>query len=329
MVDERHLDRPLPPQLQATGAQNDNAIQGLYTPGSTFKLATATAALQTGLISPGYTFDDTGAYTIPGCATGNGVRDVPRQRGRGRGTIDISQALTVSSDIFFYNLGVQFWDDYKTNGRFGQYPIQDAAAQLGYGDVTGIDLPDETQDARVDSQKVVDREHAQDPKDYPNTFWGTGSDLELAFGQGGTVITPIEQAVAYATFANGGTRYVPEVAAGLVNAKGKVVRIFAPKVAGHVSYSPANYQAMLQGFEGVVQDAKGTAASAFAGFPLSRFPLAGKTGTATTNEQQPNSWFVGWGPLPDPSTSSPWWSRVAGTGPRRRPPWCARDSTTS
>ncbi|HLN43310.1 MAG TPA: penicillin-binding transpeptidase domain-containing protein, partial [Acidimicrobiales bacterium] len=56
--------------IQSTGALNDNVIQGLYTPGSTFKLATATAALQTGLISPGYTFDDTGAYTIPGCATG-------------------------------------------------------------------------------------------------------------------------------------------------------------------------------------------------------------------------------------------------------------------
>ena len=47
-------------------------------------------------------------------------------------------------------------------------------------------------------------------------------------------------------------------------------------------------------------DPKGTASGAFAGFPLSTFPLAGKTGTATTNEQQPNSWFVGWGPLPDP-----------------------------
>src|SRR6202023_884114 len=56
----------------------------------------------------------------------------------------------------------------------------------------------------------------------------------------------------------------------------------------------------LQGFEGVVRDTKGTASSAFAGFPLSSFPVAGKTGTATTQEQQPNSWFVGWGPLPKP-----------------------------
>jgi penicillin-binding protein 2 len=152
----------------------------------------------------------------------------------------------------------------------------------------------------VDSPAVVQREHAQDPKDYPNSKWFTGNNLELAFGQGGTVITPIEQAVAYSTFANGGTRYVPEVAAGLVNSHGKVVQIVAPKVAGHITFSSADYAAMLSGFEGVINSPKGTAAGDFTGFPLSSFRLAGKTGTATTNEQQPNSWFVAWGPLPDP-----------------------------
>ena len=285
-------------ELQETGAQNDNAIQGLYTPGSTFKLATATAALQTGLITPGSTYDDTGSYTIPGCAKGgSGCVTYHDNEGEVGGTINVSQALTVSSDIFFYNIGVEFWNQ---QDRYGQTPIQDKAAQLGYGDVTGIDLPDETHFARVDSPKVVAREHAQDPKDYPNSGWFTGNNLELAFGQGGTVITPLEQAVAYSTFANGGTRYVPEVAAGLVNAQGKVMRTVVPKVAGHIAYSSADYQALLRGFEGVVQNPKGTAVGAFTGFPLSSFPLAGKTGTATTNEQQPNSWFVAWGPLPNP-----------------------------
>jgi penicillin-binding protein 2 len=288
-------------QIQATGAQNNNAIQGLYTPGSTFKLATATAALQAGLISPSSTYNDTGSYTVPGCAVGGvGCATYHDNEGEVGGRVNVSQALTVSSDIFFYNLGVEFWNDWKADGRYGETPIQDAAHQLGYGDVTGIDLPDETHLSRVDSPSVVEREHAQDPKDYPNDKWFTGNNLELAFGQGGTVITPLEQAVAYATFANGGTRYVPQVAAGMVSAHGKVVHTIAPQVAGHVSFTPADYQAMLQGFEGVVQNPKGTAFGAFAGFPLSTFPLAGKTGTATTNEQQPNSWFVGWGPLPSP-----------------------------
>ncbi len=286
-------------QIEDTGALNNNAIQGLYTPGSTFKLATATAALEDGLISPGSTYDDTGSYIIPGCATGgSGCATYHDNDGEVAGIINVSQALTVSSDIFFYNLGVRFWD---ARAAYGDDAIQKWANELGYGEETGIDLPDETPNARVDSESVVDKEHAQYPKDYPNSGWFTGNNLELAFGQGGTVITPIEQAVAYATFANGGTRYAPEVAAGMVDPiTGKVVETVTPKVTGHVAFTAADHQAMLEGFEGAIQDQSGTAYGAFTGFPLSTFPLAGKTGTATTNEQQPNSWFVGWGPEADP-----------------------------
>ncbi len=286
-------------QLLAAGALNDNAIQGLYTPGSTFKMATATAALQTGLITPGYYYDDTGAYTIPGCAAGgSGCATYHDNEGEVGGDVNVTRALTISSDIFFYNLGVMFWDQ---RGHYGKTPIQDAANSLGYGVVTGVDLPDETHYARVDSPQVVANEHAQDPKDYPNGQWFTGNNLELAFGQGGTVITPMEEAVAYATFANGGTRYAPEVGAGLVDpVSHKVLSRITPKVLGHVAYSPADHEAMLRGFENVVSDPRGTAYGAFAGFPLGTFPLAGKTGTATVQEQKPNSWFVGWGPLPDP-----------------------------
>jgi len=290
-------------QLESNGSLNDWAIDGLYTPGSTFKLATATAALNDGLISPNYIYPDTGSFTIPGCAAGAlGCTTYHDNEGEVGGPINVTQALTISSDDFFYNLGVKFWDDYKNSGQYGETPIQDAANALGYGEVTGIDLPGETHYARVDSPQVVAKEHAQDPKDYPDGSWSTGKNLELAFGQGGTVITPLEQAVAYATFANGGTRYAPQIGAGLVDPiTRKVTQRFAPKVTGHVSYSPANYKAMLEGFTDAVQKSDGTAYSAFQGFPLSTFPLAGKTGTATVQEQhQPNSWFVGWGPLPNP-----------------------------
>jgi len=288
-------------QLEANGSLSDLVTDGLYTPGSTFKLATATAALQDGLWTPGEYYDDKGYYVIPGCtSSGSGCATFHDNEGEIGGEIDISRAITISSDDFFYNLGVTFWDDYKANGQYGEDPIQGAANELGYGEVTGIDLPGETQDARVDSPQVVAKEHAQDPKDYPNGQWFTGNNLELAFGQGGTVITPIEQAVAYATFANGGTRYAPEIAAGFVDpVTHKVVERLAPKVTGHVTYSPANYQAMLNGFTGVVNSQGGTAYGDFTSLPPT-FQIAGKTGTATTQEQQPNSWFVGWGPLPDP-----------------------------
>ncbi|HML01610.1 MAG TPA: penicillin-binding transpeptidase domain-containing protein, partial [Acidimicrobiales bacterium] len=203
------------------GPLEDYAIDGLYTPGSTFKLATATAALNDGLITPNFSYYDSGTYDLGGAVFHD-------NEGEGGYTLNVSRALTVSSDDFFYNLGVLFWDQ---RAKYGEDAIQNAANALGWGDVTGIDLPGETPDARVDSPQVVAKEHAQDPAAYPDGDWYSGNNLELAFGQGGTVITPIEEAQAYSTFANGGTRYQPEIAAGLVNPSTcKAVETFAPKV---------------------------------------------------------------------------------------------------
>ena len=108
--------------------------------------------------------------------------------------------------------------------------------------------------------------------------------------------------MAYATFANGGTRYAPQLVAAVVSPTGKVVERMAPKVTGKITYSAAEYSALIQGFEGVVDDANGTGYPAFvgSGWNQQAFPLAGKTGTASVNNEEPVSWFVGFGPLPTP-----------------------------
>jgi penicillin-binding protein 2 len=288
--------------LSATGAENDYAIEGQYTPGSTFKLVTATAALQAGLITPGSSYTDTGTYKISGCPapgvtadTGCTLHDDPGDSG---GTFNVSGALTVSSDAFFYHLGDLFW---QQRGSFGDTPIQNTATAYGEGTVTGIDLPGEGQ-GRLDSYLTRAKLHAEAPKGFPNApSWFTGDNVEMAFGQGETVLTPIEQAVAYSTFANGGTRYAPQVASEVVDPiSGKVVKRFAPLVTGHVAIAPQNYSAMLQGFEGAVSNPHGTAYGDFQGFPAS-WNLAGKTGTASNQPGlEPNSWFVAWGPNPNP-----------------------------
>ncbi len=269
---------------------NNYAIQGTYTPGSTFKLNTATAALQDGLITPSYTYDDNGSYTIPNCTGPCTFTDAPGDNG---GDVDLAQALTVSSDVYFYNLGVLFWDQ---RGTYGETPIQDVAAQYSLGQLTGIDLPDEVE-GQVDSP-------ALEQKLYPNQVtWTAGYNLEMAFGQGATVITPIEQAVAYATFANGGTRYQPQLGAAVVSQSGKVLKAFAPKVVGHVAISPTNHAAMLQGFEGVINSGDGTANGTFeadASPAVMKMNLAGKTGTADLQTGEPNAWFVSFGPNPNP-----------------------------
>jgi penicillin-binding protein 2 len=274
----------------------NRAIDGLYIPGSTFKLNTATAALQTGLISTGFTYYDSGMFKTPGCQYNSTTCIFHNSAGDPNGTYNVSGALTVSSDDFFYNLGYLF---YAQSAKYGQTPIQDQANQYSLGELTGIDLPGEAQ-GRVDSQPQRYRLHALNPKAFPNTSWFTGENIEMAFGQGGTYITPIEQATAYATFANGGTRYAPQVAAAVVSPSGQVVKKIAPQVVGHVALSPSTYQALLTGFTGVVQNSSGTAYGAFQGL---NFPggLAGKTGTAdTVPGKEPTAWFIGFGPVADP-----------------------------
>ena len=194
--------------LQASGAENDEAIEGLYTPGSTFKLVTATAALQDGLITPSFTYDDTGTFKIDGCPspgvvsdTGCVLHDDPGDSG---GVYNVTGALTVSSDSFFYKMGELF---YEQQSKYGTTPIQNEATAYGEGTITGIDLPGEAQ-GWIDSYLTRAKLHAEAPKGFPYApMWHTGDNIEMAFGQGETVLTPIEQAVAYSTFANGGRRY--------------------------------------------------------------------------------------------------------------------------
>ena len=141
------------------------------------------------------------------------------------------------------------------------------ATAYGEGTITGIDLPGEAQ-GRVDSQLERLKLHAEAPKAFPTTTWYTGDNIEMAFGQGATVLTPLEQAVAYATFANGGTRYAPQVASEVVDpTTGQVVKKLGAKVTGHVTIPPSNYAAMLAGLRGRDLEPHGTGYQRLPGLP--------------------------------------------------------------
>jgi penicillin-binding protein 2 len=273
--------------------QINRAIGGVYTPGSTFKLATATAALDLGLPAATTYYDDTGTFKVDNCT--GGTCTFHNADSEALGAINLTTAITASDDAFFYNLGQKF---FQASATYGQTPIQDQAHQYGLGELTGIDLAGEST-GRVDSQAERQKLHAENATAFPNTTWYAGDNIEMAFGQGGTFITPIEQVVAYSTFANGGTRYAPQVAAAVVSPTGTVVKKMTPRVTGHVSLPPGTYAPMLAGFEGVVQAPNGTANGAFQGslFPIS--DLAGKTGTAdTVPGKEPTAWFVGFTTTP-------------------------------
>lgn len=293
-----------------SGCPLDNyAIQGLYTPGSTFKLVTATAALKDGLISAGQYIDDSGTFNVPGCNTSGGAGAgcaFHDDEAQGAGGVNVTTALTLSDDYYFYYLGNLFYDE---QSKYGPAPIQNMADDYGLDQVTGIDLSGEDA-GRVDSQAERQLLHKEAPKAFPYTTWYAGDNIEMAFGQGGTIVTPIGLANAYATFANGGTRYKPEIGSALVNPQtDKVVKRIKRQATGHISLPPAVYDPILSGLEGVVEG-NGTAGQAFktyAHFSLSNYRIAGKTGTADTapkdivkGTDEPNAWFVAFGPIPNP-----------------------------
>ena len=272
----------------------NRAVSGVYTPGSTFKLVTATAALDDGLINSGYYYDDTGSFTIRNCTAGCTFHN---NESEALGSINAQMALTASDDVFFYNLGYLF---YENQSRFGPQPIQDVAKDYGMGQPTDFDLGGGAGATRVDSPAERLKLHQEAPAAFPNYQWYAGDNIEMAFGQGATVISPLQLADAYATFANGGTLYAPHVGAQVDTPTGKVVKSFDPKVLNHVNLTPSTRQTILAGLEGVVSDSRGTAYGTFEGFPDSSFPVAAKTGTATTNKAEPNALFVSFAPANAP-----------------------------
>jgi penicillin-binding protein 2 len=201
----------------------------------------------------------------------------------------------VSSDVFFYTLGNQFW---QQRSQYGD-AMQDEAHQLGLGKKTGIALPFEAT-GRIPDPDTRKKLHDQNPKAFPNGQWYAGDNVNLAIGQGEMVITPLQLVNAYATFANGGTVWVPRVGEAVKDQTGSKLRDIPPQSVRKLDIPPEVRDPIMQGLTGVVTDGRGTAAGAFAGFPFNTFPIAGKTGTAQAGNKQDTSLFVAFGPTFDP-----------------------------
>ncbi|MCU1456365.1 MAG: penicillin-binding protein 2 [Actinomycetia bacterium] len=281
-------------QLQDPNNNNpltDRALTGAYAPGSTFKLVTAIAGVEGGLISGASTINDTGSLKVA-----NETRYNDGHAAYGR--INLSRAITVSSDVFFYKIGLDFWQLFHRNDPKGN-TIQDTAKKYGFGSDTGIALPGEYA-GRVPDAAWVHQVHTANPVAFPYDIWLPGQNVNLAVGQGDLTVTPLQLANAYATFANGGTRYVPRIASEIENPGGTVSRSIAPAVATTTGLDPGARSVILQGLTGVVADSKGTAFGAFNGFPLNQVSVAGKTGTAQVTGKGNSSVFVAITPVQNP-----------------------------
>lgn len=263
-------------------------IQGLYPPASTFKLPVAVAGLRYGIIpSPGATIVDEGEYRIPPPCSGR-----CRYTNSGRvahGRIDLPAAITVSSDVFFYDVGARFW---FARNQHGEAAVQDVARSFGLGQRTRISLTSE-KEGRVSDPKV--RKNLS--KGAPGG-WFVGDNVNMAIGQGETLVTPLQLAMEYATFANGGTLYQPRIVEQVKNPDGSVAQDLGPIERGSVALPPEHRGPILTGLRGVVANPGGTAYNAFQGY--SGMPVAGKTGTAQEPPRQDTAIFVGFGPFTAP-----------------------------
>jgi penicillin-binding protein 2 len=268
----------------------DRAIAGQYAPGSTFKLITALAGLQSGDITAAKVIDDRGKYAYP---TDPG-RFYKNDNSAVYGRIDLPRAITMSSDVYFYTIGGDLFYRAK-HAMPGGDALQATARQFGLGKVTGIGLPNEAS-GRVPDATWKQKAHHDNPTAFPYAEWLPGDNILSAVGQGDMAVTPLQLANAYATFANGGTLREPRLASEVLDASGNKVRDLTPITKAQ--FPVPERDAMLAGFTGVAEDSKGTATNVFVGFPKGL--VAGKTGTAQVQGKQSTSLFVGMTPAANP-----------------------------
>lgn len=263
----------------------NRAIQGQYAPGSTFKLVTSLAGLTGGAITPGTTIDDEGCIDLK--VEGGVFCNAGKEH---HGYVDLPEALTVSSDVYFYDIGRTYWGDFHRNEPGGT-AIQDEARTLGLGAPTGILLSGESS-GRVPDAAWKQKVHDERPDAFPYAEWLPGDNINLSVGQGDLLVTPLQLASAYETVANGGTVFTPRLAGQVLTPEGKLVRTVDPVTKAKVQFPDGARDAILQGLRGAVRDSKGTASGVFSDFPAEQFDLAGKTGTAEVSGKQDTSVFA-------------------------------------
>ena len=285
----------------------DRAVQSAYPPGSTWKPFTALAGLEAGTITPTSTYNCPGSFTL-GSYT---KRDWSP---RGHGAVALGDSLRLSCDVYYYNLAAQLGVAERAEEARGQKAgerMQATARQFGFGRRPAIDLPYGAE-GTVPTRAWRRRFWEQNRKTYcagssdlyrelcrSGWRWQGGDNLNIAIGQGDLQVSPLQLAVGYGALANGGTVYRPHLGRALLDpAGGRVVRRVEPRVAGVAKVPAGALAAVGQGLASV--PAAGTAAPAFAGFPLDRFPVAGKTGTADLPPQAPFAWFASYAPVGDP-----------------------------
>ena len=247
---------------------SNKVISGEYPPGSTFKIVTGSAALETGKVTPQEMIFDSGKHWL--IPMGNA-------EGEALGWLNFHKALAASDNVYFYEMG----------NRVGIDALKKYAALFGFGKTTGIDLFGETEGIIASPEykmKVFDED------------WYLGDTFNAAIGQGFNLATPIQLAVMLSAVANNGDIYRPHLVDKIVNDDGSVIKEIKPEKIGRLPVSAETLELLQSALKAVAQEG-GTAAQ-MANLSV---PVAGKTGTAENPHGKDHGLFVGYAPADNPN----------------------------
>lgn len=266
----------------------NKVVQSEYPPASTYKIVTAIAALEEGVID-----EKTEVYCAGQMAFGDRVFRCWKKGGHGE--VDIYRALAESCDVYFYQAGL----------AIGVDKLAAHAREFGLGSPTGISLDNEAYGLIPTSEWKRRR---------LGSSWQRGETLNVAIGQGYNLSTPIQMLVLVAAVANGGTQYEPQIVKHIGTADGVTVKDVQPKVKKKLNIGSKTLEIVKKGLWQVVNGNRGTAR----GIQLKGIPISGKTGTAqlvarkeseeedAREEEElhprhrPHAWFVAYAPSEDP-----------------------------
>ncbi len=299
----------------------NRATQSAGPTGSTFKPITSVAALSSGEWTTSDIFDDTGQFCV-----GTGAAQQCRHNAGHAvdGSLNLTDALRVSSDDFFYNLGARLNVDPSKAPQGG--PLDQWARTFGIGKATGVDLPAEAAGTlpsptwREGRNKLeAECDNATGPfrwtdghatsshhhkgwrrskkhsaggcgiADGTNRPWSIGDNESLAVGQGDVQVTPLQLAVAYSALANGNHIVRPHFGIDVQDQDGTVLQTINPPSARPVTINPFYRQAILQGLNEAAQSTGGTSDDVMGNFAMKVY---GKTGTAQYLNQPDYAWYA-------------------------------------
>lgn len=266
----------------------NKAMGGAYPVGSIIKPLIGSAGLQEGVINPSTSVNDTGSLEIPNKYDPNVKYTFRSYEEGGLGVVNISRAIAVSSNVFFYTVGGGFGNI----AGLGVDRLTAYYSKFGLGSRTGVDVPGETAGLVPDPTTK---------KKSTGESWYLGDTYNISVGQGDLRASPLQMAVATAAVANGGSVLKPHVLKEVQDAGGRTIRTVPTEVVQKDFISPANIQLIRQAMRQVVAEPYGTACCQIEReVPV---PVAGKTGTAETDpngKRKPHAWFTSFAPFDDP-----------------------------